>query len=49
MRAIDADDLIERVRESEIRSKRSTIELIRESKTIDFSKIKKDKNNLKED
>lgn len=46
MRPIDADELMERVRDSEIRSKRSTIELIKESKTItDFSKVEK---NLKE-
>ena len=40
MRPIDADELIERVWSSSIRSKRSTTELIKESKTItDFSKI----------
>ena len=49
MRPIDADELMERVRGSGIRSKRSTLELIRESKTItDFSKIEKDERDLKE-
>lgn len=49
MRPIDADELMKRVRDSEIRSKRSTIELIKESKTItNFSKAEKDEKNLKE-
>lgn len=44
MRAIDADELEKRVRDSSIRSKRSTIELIRESETIDINKVIKDLN-----
>lgn len=49
MRPIDADELIERVWNSSIRSKRSTTELIKESKTItDFSKNNESEKSLKE-
>ena len=42
MRPIDADDLINRIREEKVRGRRTIIELIYESKTItDFSKVEK--------